>query len=262
MRRIFGLMVVLTATGVAAADEATDRLAKELVGVVRDPRQGVTQRVEAARTLAKLGPQAAVVVPDLIAQLKRLKSDELEPLQEAVVETLGAIGSASKPALATLATTTGRTTDIDLAVKQTTKQILAADDTRDLKALIEQITSRDVGLRLRAVKTLGGLKADAAVAVPALTLALADADGDVRRAAVAAIRLIQPQAKPSKELIQAIVADLKDADDNVRLQAVRALGKLGKDASGALPALEPLLTDPDKDIRRAAGEAVIKLGGP
>ena len=262
MRRLTGCLVLLALAGAARADEATDRLAKELVGVVRDPRQGVTQRVEAARTLAKLGPQAAVVVPDLIAQMQRLKGDELEPLQEAVIETLGAIGSAAKPALPTLATVSGRTTDIDQAVKQTTKQLLASDDTRDVKALIEQTTSRDVGLRLRAVKTLGGLKADAAPAVPALTLALADGDGDVRRAAVAAIRLIQPQAKPSKELVAAITADLKDPDDGVRLNAVRTLGKFGPAAAAALPALEPLLTDPDKDVRRAAAEAMLKLAGP
>lgn len=262
MRKLLAVVLVGGAIGSVQADEATDRLAKELVGVVRDPRQGVTQRVEAARTLAKLGSQAAVVVPDLTAQLKRLKGEELEPLQEAVIETLGAIGSAAKPALPTLATTTGRTIDLDLAIKQSTRQILLADDTRDVKALIEQVSSRDVGVRLRAVKTLGTLKADAATAVTVLSFALSDADGDVRRAAVAALRLIQPQAKPTKELIQAIVADLKDPDDSVRLLAVRNLGKLGQAASAAIPALEPLLTDPDKDIRRAAGEALIKLGGP
>lgn len=262
MRVLVGLFWLLSVAALGRADEATDRLAKELVGVVRDPRQGETQRVEAARTLGKLGPQAAVVVPDLIAQLKRLKGDELEALQAAVIETLGAIGSAAKAALPTLATVKGRTIDLDLAIKQTTRQILAADDTRDLKALIEQTTSRDVGLRLRAVKTLGGLKADAAAAVPAVTLALSDPDGDVRRAAVATLRLIQPQSKPSKELIQAIVVDLADADDNVRLNAVRTLGKLGPAASAALPALQPLLNDLDKDVRRAAGEAIIKLSGP
>ncbi len=262
MRRTLLGLLLFVAAGAARADEATDRLAKELVGVVRDPRQGVIQRVEAARTLAKLGPQAAVVVPDLIAQVQRLKGDELEPLQEAVIEALGAIGSAAKPALPALATVTGRTTDIDLAIKQTTKQLLAADDTRDVKALVEQTTSRDVGLRLRAVKTLGGLKGDAAPAVPALTLVLSDADGDVRRAAVTAIRLIQPQAKPSKELIAAIAADLKDADDNLRLNAIRTLGKLGPAAAAAMTALEPLLADPDKDVRRAAGEAMLKLAGP
>ena len=261
MRRTLGLLALALLASVGRADEATDKLAKELVGVVRDPRQGVPQRVAAARTLAQLGPQAAVVVPDLIAQLGRLKGDELEAVQEAVIDTLGAIGSAAKPALPTLAAVSGRTTDLDQAIKQATKLLLAADDTRDVKALVEQTTSRDAGLRLRAVKTLGGLKEEAAAAAPALTLALADPDGDVRRAAIAAVRQVQPRAKPSKELVQAVTLDLKDEDDGVRLNAVRTLGKLGPAAGAAAPALEPLLADPDKDVRRAAGEALLKLAG-
>jgi HEAT repeat protein len=261
MRTVWAVLGVLTLAAAVRADEVTDRLAKELVGVVRDPRQDVPQRVEAARTLAKLGPRAAGVVPDLIAQLKRLKGDELEPLQEAVVETLGAIGAAAKPALPTLATISGRTTDLDLAIKATTKQILDADDTRDLKALIEQTSSRDVGLRLRAVKTLGGLKGDAAPAVPALTVALGDADSDVRRAAIAALQLVQPAAKGSKELVAAIAVDLKDPDPDVRLVAVRALARLGPAAAPALSALEPLVNDPDKDVRRAVADAVARIAG-
>jgi HEAT repeat protein len=253
--------IVLALAGAVRADEATDRLAKDLVGMVRDPRQDVPQRVEAARTLAKLGPRAAVVVPDLIAQLKRLKGDELEPLQEAVVDTLGAIGGASKPALPTLATIVGRTTDLDSAIKQATEQIVLSDDARDLKALVAQTTSRDVGLRLRAVKTLGGLKGDAVLAVPALTIALGDADNDVRRAAIAALRLVQPEAKGSRELVQAIAVDLKDPDADVRLVAVRALARLGPAAASALPALELLLNDPDKDVRRAVSDAVARIAG-
>ena len=262
MRCVCAVVLVLSLAAVSRADEATDRLAKELVGVVRDPRQGVTQRVAAARSLTRLGPRAAVVVPDLTAQLKRLKGEELEPLQEAVVEALGAIGAAAKPALPTLATVTGRTIDIDLAVKQASKEILDADESGDVKTLIEQTASRDVGLRLRAVKTLGGLKAAALSAVPALTLALGDPDGDVRRAAVAALRQVDPAAKPSRELIQAITVDLKDPDDNLRLLAVRTLGKLGPAAASAIPAVEPLLNDPDRDVRRAAGEALIRMSVP
>lgn len=261
MRRLFILLAVSVA-GVARGDEASDQLAKELVGVVRDPLLTVRQRVEAARTLGKMGPKAAAVVPDLIAQLKRLRGVELEELQEAVVETLGFIGATAKPALPTLATATGRSIDIDLAVKRTTDAILAADETRNVKVLMQQLASRDVGLRFRAAKALAALKSEAADAVPALTVALADTDPDVRRAVIAAVRAVQPDAKPSKELVQAFAADLTDPDDGVRLLAVRALGRLGYAAAAAIPEVEKLLTDPDRDVRKAAAEAVLKMAVP
>ena len=43
--------------------------ARQLAATVRDPRVGLWSRVEAARTLAKMGPRAVVAVPDLVAQL-------------------------------------------------------------------------------------------------------------------------------------------------------------------------------------------------
>lgn len=261
MRGIFcGLLVVAAAP--ARADEATDKLAKELVEVVRDPRLGAHQRAAAARTLGALGPRAAVVVPELIGQLTRLRGDELEPLQEAVIDALGAIGSAAKPSLPVLAAATRRSIDLDLAVKRSTTLILTADDRRDVQALMRQLDSRDAGTRLRAAKSLGGLKAEAAEAVPALTAAMADPDAEVRRAAVAAVRLIRPSARPSAEMVQAVVADLKDPDDGVRLLAVRSLGRFGAAAAAAVPAVEAMLADPDRDVRRAAADALVRLSLP
>lgn len=258
---ILPIVMVVTADSLRA-DEAVDQLAKDLVGVVRDIRLDVRERVEAARMLGKLGPQAAVVVPDLIAQLKRMRGAESESLQEAVIDTLASIGSASKPALPTLAANTNRTVDLDFTVKRATEQILVSDDSRNVKALTLQLTSRDVGLRLRAAKSLGTLKKEALAAIPALTSALADSDGDVRRAVATALRVIQPDAKPSKELIQVLVTDLTDPDDGIRLLAVRSLGRYGPAAVAAMPEVEKLLSDPDKDVRKAAADTMLRLAGP
>ncbi len=260
-RVLFALTIVLHFTAPAPADEATEKLAKELVGMVRDPRLGVRERVEAARTLGKLGPQAALVVPDLIAQLRRLRGAELEPLQEAVVETLASIGSASRVALPTLALLPDRSLDIEQAAKRATSDILTASDTRDLKSLMQQLASRDAGTRLRAAKALGELKRDAVPALAALNIALADGDADVRRAALVAVRRIQPDARPTKEMIQAYVIDFADPDDGVRLLAVRGLGRLGPAAKDAIPEVEKLLADPDRDVRKAAADALTRLAG-
>lgn len=260
---LFATLGVALHSPTAPADEDDDKLARKLVAVVRDPRLKAGQRAEAARTLSKLGPKALAAMDELEHQLTLLRKAEQEELQEAVVEAIGSIGAAAKPTLPALARASGRSTDIDLSLKDATKQILGSEDRRDVPGLIEQLKSRDEGARLRAAKTLGSLESGAAKAVPALTKALTDPDGDVRRAIATAIRKIQPTAKPAKELIQAYIQDLSDPDDNVRLATVRTLGKFGRDAADASSAIQALLADPDKDVRRAAADAVAKLaGGP
>jgi HEAT repeat protein len=255
----FCLVLLTWACGTLRADEATDQLAKELVDVVRDVRLDLRERVAAAKMIGKLGSRAAGVVPDLIAQLKRTRGAESELLQEAVIDTLASIGSAAKPALPTLAANMNRSIDLDLAVKRASEQIISADDAQDVIALTRQLSSRDVGLRLRAAKALGGLRLNSLSALPALRAALSDSDGDVRRAAATAIRLIQPDAKPTKELLQVLVLDLTDPDDGIRLLAVRSLGRYGTAASSTLPEVEKLLTDPERDVRKAAADAMTRM---
>lgn len=260
----WGIVLALLAVAppAARADEADDTLARKMATVARDFRQPTATRVEAVRTLSKLGARAAVAVPDLVAILDRLRGTEQEPLQEAVVEALGQMGSAAKVALPSLAKATRRTIDLDLAIKHTTDLILNASDAQDVDALTQQLQSRDASLRVRAAKALGDLGPAARAAVPGLTVVLADTDGDARRAAITAIRLIQPNEKPSDVLIRALATDLRDPDANVRLVAVRTLGRFGSAAVGAAADLLPLRTDPDPDVRRAANEAFARVMAP
>jgi HEAT repeat protein len=250
---VLAALVVIPPVG--RADENDDALARKMVGVVRDFRQPTATRVEAARTLTKLGARAAVAVPDLVAVLDRLRGSEQETLQEAVVEALGQMGSAAKVALPSLAKATRRTIDIDLAIKSSTDLILNASDSQDIDALTQLLQSRDASLRVRAAKALGDLGPAARAAVPGLLAALADPDGDVRRTTITAVRLIQPNAPPPEALIRALATDLRDPDANLRLQAARTLGRLGAAAASAAPDLAALRTDPDPDVRRAAADA-------
>jgi HEAT repeat protein len=256
---IFVVVLSAASTPAARADETDDVLAKRMSSLVRDFRQPLASRVEAARVLAKLGPRAAAAVPDLVAVLSRLRGTEQEPLQEAIVEALGQIGSAAKTALPALAKATARTIDIDLAIKASTEQILNASDAQNIDVLTFQLLSRDPSLRLRAAKALGDLGPAARAAVPALVAALADTDGDARRGAIAALRLIQPGAPPPEALVRAIALDLRDPDANFRLLAARALGRIGPPAVIALPDLEARRADPDPDVRRAVGEAYARI---
>lgn len=243
----------------ARADETEDALAKKLGGIVRDPRQTLWARVEAANTIGKLGPVAGTAVGDLVAVLERLRNTEQEPLQEAIVEALGQIGGAAKPAIPALTKAAGRSIDIDLALKRARESILLASDAQDVELLIRQLTSRDASTRLRATKALADLGPAARSAVPGLVAILTDADGDVRRSAIGALRAVQPGAKPTEVFVRAIAVDLRDPDANYRLLAVRALGRIGPGAVGVAADIELLRTDPDPDVRRAVVDALARV---
>lgn len=265
MRRFALLFAAAVTVGVASAaraDEADDALAKKLVGVVRDPRLTVTPRIEAAKMIGKLGPRAAAATPDLAAELHRLRGAELEPLQEAIADALGQLGSPARDALPALSRAVGRTVDIDQAIKRSTELILASSDSQDVAALVRQLASRDASVRLRGVKALGVIGPAARYAVPDLITVLGDTDPDVRRGALVALRLIQPDARPNLQIARAIALDLTDPDPAVRLIAVRALGRLGGVAAPTAGALEALLNDPDPDVRKAAADALARLAGP
>lgn len=262
MKYLVALTVIGFLTGATRADEPDDQLARQLASLVRDPRRTNEVRVDAARSLAQLGPKGAVVLDELTKQLALVRGAEQESLQEAVIEAIGAMGPAAKSALPALSRAAGRSTDLDLALKGAKSRLLEDAATADVQALVRQLESKVDGKRLAAAKELGKLGSRAADALTPLTKSLADSDNDVRRASAAAIRLIAPTAKPSKELIQAYVVDLADADDTVRLVAVRTLGKFGPAAVEATAAIQKILSDTDRDVRKAAADALAKLAGP
>lgn len=262
MRGLCVLVALIAVAPAARADEMDDALAKKLGAVVRDPRQELFARVEAANTLARLGPLASAATSDLVAVLERLRGTEQQPLQEAVVEALGQIGAPARPALPALARAANRSIDTDLALKRARASILAAQDVpRDVELLAQQLLSRDPSTRVRATKALADLGVAARGAAAGLTLALADPDDDVRRGAIAALQRVQPGA-PSEALARAIAVDLRNPDSTTRLAAVRTLGRLGPAAAVAATDIAALQNDPDPDVRRAAFAALSQIPPP
>ncbi|VTR96377.1 heat repeat-containing protein : Marine sediment metagenome DNA, contig: S12H4_S07444 (Fragment) OS=marine sediment metagenome GN=S12H4_36601 PE=4 SV=1: HEAT_2 [Gemmata massiliana] len=258
------VLVALLTLPVAAgrADEADDAFAKKLGAIVRDPRQSLWARVEAANMIGKIGPNAGAAAGDLIAVIERLRPTEQEPLQEAIVEALGQLGAPAKAALPAFTRLAGRTIDLDLALKQSRDAILNSSDSQEIDALARQLLSRDPSSRVRATKALSDLGPVARNAAPFLAIALGDADADVRRGAINAINRVTPNAKPTEAFVRAIAVDLRDPDANYRLLAVRALGRLGAPASIAVADIDALRSDPDPDVRRAVVDALNRIPIP
>jgi HEAT repeat protein len=241
----------------------------ELIRALADKEQD-TRQVMVARTLGRLGADAAAAVPALAREL----NGEFAHVRQAAAEALGEVGPAAEPATPSLVLAL---TDWQPAVRQCAARCLAC-------------VGRPAGL-----------------AIPALVQLLADRDNDVRGAAVEALARIGAEAVPSLiEIARARdsqrveewlkwrveVSDwysrpidedfqreplkaLRNAtwyfrhaiDDHARVEqiheaALRALAKMGPTAADAVPVLEEALADPNQNVRVAAVRALSQIGPP
>ncbi|MEQ8787232.1 MAG: HEAT repeat domain-containing protein [Pirellulaceae bacterium] len=212
---------------------------------------------------------AATVLDDLTATVPRLRKylvDRDADVRGEAVLTLGALGSASKSAVAELAT-------------------ILADEKEELQ------------LRIQVVRTLERIGESAVAAVPAFvsvkkeifraarTGQLTDQESELlynvdrllkeislhslvallkdelpakRRAAAEALQWANPQE--AREHVATFVTALQDKDPGVRSMVAHVLGRIGPEVEEAVPALEPLLNDEDEDVVRAAGDALQRMG--
>jgi len=160
--------------------------------------------------------------------------------------------------------------------------------------LIEAIQDREHGSSVpeAAAEVLGKLGPVARAALPALVVALEHPDTMVRIHAVEAIATISPESaesrllptlsdedalvrasaierlgtvcKPSPKLLNSFIAALDDDDSvfgtGVRQAAAIALGKLGKNATPALPRLNRMAEEEENDrVKEAAVEAIRQI---
>jgi HEAT repeat protein len=116
-------------------------------------------------------------------------------------------------------------------------------------------------VRWAAARVLGRMApVGAAEAVPALAKRMGDESGAVRVTVLAALERYGPAAAPAvKELAQA----LKAGDVTTRVWAARTLGAVGAKARGeGAAALVDALSAKEVELRRAAVRALTRLGPP
>ncbi len=140
--------------------------------------------------------------------------------------------------------------------------------------------------RAQAAEELGGMRDEAAVAIPALAGALGDEEPYVRNAVTAAlakfgsaavpalVRVLQGQNDVAREAaadvagqlgpdaagtVAALLEALEGGGERAAPAAARALGKIGPAARSAIPALEKALDSPDFNLAYAADRALERL---
>lgn len=121
------------------------------------------------------------------------------------------------------------------------------------------LASADPVIRREALRSIGKLKEraplDPRTVVPLLIRGASDPDTGVRTVAVTYLGIIHEGAGA----VDALVAALTDSEVDVRRSAATALGSFGADAAPALPALKRAAADPDPEVAREAGVALVKL---
>jgi HEAT repeat protein len=222
-------------------------------------------KLRALDGLAEKGPEAEAAVPALVDLIKR--RDEDVRLHSAMA--LGKVGRSALPPLTELLH--DRDADVryygvwaiglmgpDPVVpdpprnpeESALKQRLQDKDREVIKLLADHSDQ----VRRKAAWTLGQNAPGAAAAAPALVPALGDNDEDVRQAAADALARLGPPAVPF------LVDALKGTNAQARAHAASALATLGPAAEKAVPALVPLLKDPDAGLRSQAIQPLTKVG--
>lgn len=237
------------------------RAVKPLIGVLQDSKCGGWHKREVAKALGELADTRAVepligVLDDFYAGKAAAQAlVQLGPC--AVVPLIGALQDSESKVRGTAANLLGRLGD-SRAVEPLTKtlqdwdvQVTAAEslgqlgDTRAVKPLIVALQNSGYDMRRAAAKALGEL--GDARAVKRLIVALRDSDNDVRRAAVVALKQLGWQSSdPVWRVLNAI--ERRDVAGCV------------DEGAAAVKPLIVALGDTDDDVRRAAAEALGRLG--
>jgi HEAT repeat protein len=142
----------------------------------------------AARQLAKAGAQAKDAVPQLTEALKAPE----RTLRRNAAKTLAELGIDAKPATAALIDELADT-DPDTryyVVKALSKVDIDQDHVRAVPGLIKTLKDENPKTRYYSAKCLKSIGPSASAAIPALKVAINDADKDVKETATAALKKI------------------------------------------------------------------------
>jgi len=124
----------------------------------------------------------------------------------------------------------------------------------DLAVLLKSLKHSDAEVRRSAAVALESFGAEAAAVVPILTRALNDADLNTQVAAARTLGQIGPAA------LTGLLRALGKPEKQVRREAIWALVRMGSAAKDSVPALAGALRDSDLRVRLGAAQALGAIG--
>jgi HEAT repeat protein len=210
----------------------------------------VRVRRDAAEALWRIGPGAGPAVKALTGALK----DEDAAVRRGAAGALGALGPAAKPAVEALRRALK---DKDLSTRHFAARALVRVGDRGAKAEAAPVLREvlrgmpDQRVRAEVIVFLWMIGPEPASTFPGLKTG---DSGDVQ-AATQLLRKVDRQTR--KNAVPTLVAALEGArDPNHRAELAQVLGRIGPDASAAVPALTAAAKDKEKVVRDAATEAL------
>jgi HEAT repeat protein len=225
--------------------------------------------------LSKVGPEAKVAVPRLIAVLRgddafsylaasalirigpgatpglvqALRSPH-DRIREGAANVLGRLGPAASHAIPALVRAQK---DKARDVRYEATEALGKMGAEALPALSEALLNIDPLAREEAAKALGKLGPPA---VDPLLGVMQDKEWEVRCSASEALGQIGSDAGRA---VAALVRALDDRDETVRIVAARALGRIGPGARSAVSRLLEALRQGSKDLRASVADPLVEI---
>jgi RNA polymerase sigma factor (sigma-70 family) len=140
-------------------------------------------------------------------------------------------------------------------------QALGSTATPAAPTLIQLLTNAPPGTGFPLVRALAAIGPDAKDSVPALLPRLHDPNLFIRLATLEALQNIHEQPDL---VLPALIENLnvpkgKSRDQDVTFLTLMALGRFGPQASIAVPAITPFLSDPDASLREQATNALKQI---
>lgn len=208
-------------------------------------------RVAAANALARLGADASPAMGLLCLSLQ----DKDEQLGWHSGFALSKIGATAVPSLRALL----QSRDPQVVARAVDALERIGPDAKEAEEDIQQLAAGEVSpqLQLACATALVNITGDPASGRPVVTAALASPEVELRKSCIERLGHLRFAAA---EYEQELLKGAQDISAGVRAVSALALARVLEDPAKAVPALTPLLDDPDPEVRANAAMALAHYG--